>query len=205
MRYLLPSLLVVLAYVAGSFPTGVLLARARGVDLRKVGSGNIGATNVGRALGKKTGRVVLLLDGLKGLLPVLAVRLALPGEDRWIAATAVAAVVGHLFPIWHGLRGGKGVATTAGAMLMAVPIAGALMAVTYVVLRKLTKRSSVGSLAGTAVALAATAALGHAAPWQDPPGAGRTFAIMAAAITALVFVRHVGNIRRLLRGEELPS
>lgn len=196
--------LVLVAYLLGSISFGLVAARRRGIDLRSVGSGNIGATNVGRALGKRTGAVVLLLDALKGALPALAARLLLPGQAPWIAGVAAAAVVGHLFPIWHGFRGGKGVATTAGVMLAVVPIAGALMAITYVALKKLTKRSSVGSLAGTVVALAATA-VASSAPWPDPPSTRPAWIAMAAAIAVLVFARHTSNIRRLLRGEELES
>ena len=197
--------LVLAAYLLGSISFGLVAAKRAGIDLRTIGSGNIGATNVGRALGKRTGRVVMLLDALKGLVPVLAARLLLPQNEWWSGGVAVAAVLGHLFPVWHGFRGGKGVATTAGVMLVLIPAAGALMVLTYGVLRKTTKRSSVGSLAGTVVALAVTAAWGSAPPWRDGPDAHRALTATVAAITVLVFVRHVGNIRRLLRGEELPS
>ncbi|MEJ7733092.1 MAG: glycerol-3-phosphate 1-O-acyltransferase PlsY [Polyangiaceae bacterium] len=197
--------LVVVAYLLGSISFGLVAAKRAGIDLRAVGSGNIGATNVGRALGKGTGRAVMLLDALKGVVPVLAARLLLPADEWWMGGVAVAAVLGHLAPIWHGFRGGKGVATTAGVMLVAVPAAGLAMAVTYGVLRKSTKRSSVGSLAGTLVAVAVTAALRSGTPWRDGPDAPRALLATAAAIAVMVFVRHASNIRRLLRGEELPS
>jgi glycerol-3-phosphate acyltransferase PlsY len=196
--------LVLAAYLLGSISFGLVAARRAGIDLRTVGSGNIGATNVGRALGKKTGIVVMVLDALKGVLPAVLARLVLTGQAPWIAGVAVAAVVGHLFPVWHGFRGGKGVATTAGVMLAVVPIGGAAMAVTYVALKKATRRSSVGSLIGTLVALGATVAFGGA-PWSDPPEARRVWVAMAAAIALLVFARHTSNIRRLFRGEELES
>jgi glycerol-3-phosphate acyltransferase PlsY len=197
--------LVVIAYLLGSVSFGLVAAKRAGIDLRAVGSGNIGATNVGRALGKGTGRAVMLLDALKGVVPVLAARLLLPAEEHWMGGVAVAAVLGHLAPIWHGFRGGKGVATTAGVMLVAVPVAGLAMALTYGVLRKATKRSSVGSLAGTLVAVAVTAVLRSGTPWRDGPDAPRALLATAAAIAVMVFVRHASNIRRLLRGEELPS
>lgn len=197
--------LVVVAYLLGSISFGLVAAKRAGIDLRTVGSGNIGATNVGRALGKGTGRAVMVLDALKGVLPVVAARLLLPAQEWWIGGVAVAAVLGHLAPIWHGFRGGKGVATTAGVMLVAVPAAGLAMAVTYGVLRKATKRSSVGSLVGTLVAVGVTAALRSGAPWRDGPDAARALLVTAGAIAVLVFVRHTSNIQRLLKGEELPS
>jgi acyl phosphate:glycerol-3-phosphate acyltransferase len=185
---------VAAAYLIGSVSFGLVLARRRGVDLRQVGSGNIGATNVGRALGPGAGWTVLLLDGLKGAVPVAVARFAFALPDAWVAATALAAVLGHLFPVWHRLRGGKGVATGVGALLAAVPLAGALAAATYFALRKLTRRSSVGSLAAALLGAAVTAALHRNAPltW------------MACAVALLIVVKHTDNIRRLLKGEEPP-
>ena len=184
------------AYLLGSVSFGLLAARHAGADLRGEGSGNIGATNVGRVLGKRTGRVVLLLDALKGAGPA-ALALALLGADaQWTAAAGLAAVVGHCFPLWHRFRGGKGAATSAGVMLALVPWAGLAAAATYLVLKKVTRRASVGSLAGAAVgALVATALVG----WQDPRAA------MTGGIVVVVALRHTSNIGRLLRGEEPPS
>ncbi|MBV9464206.1 MAG: glycerol-3-phosphate acyltransferase, partial [Verrucomicrobiae bacterium] len=113
----MPWLAPVLAYLAGSIPFGLLVARARGVDIREVGSGNIGATNVGRALGKKYAYLVFALDFGKGILGVwLARRVigdALPSLPWWIVSSALATVLGHSFPIWLKFKGGKGVATSA--------------------------------------------------------------------------------------------
>lgn len=184
------------AYLLGSVSFGLLAARRRGVDLREVGSGNIGATNVGRALGKRTGRVVLVLDAAKGAIPALLAFFLLGPDAPWTGAVGVAAVVGHCYPIWHGFRGGKGAATAAGVMLALVPPAGAVAVVVYVGLKKLTKRASVGSLAGAlAGALCAWLWLGTNSP--------RVMA--AAAIVVVVFSRHLSNLRRLVRGEEPPS
>ena len=191
----LPIALVVAAYLLGSVSFGLLIARARGVDLRAVGSGNIGATNVGRALGKRTGRFVLVLDALKGALPVLAARWLLGSTSPWTAGVGVAAVVGHLVPVWHGFRGGKGAATGLGVMLAAEPIAGAAAAVTYVLGKALTKRASVGSMLGAVVGCAV-------AWWLAPLGA---MAWMATAIGVLVLVAHAPNLARLAKGEEPPS
>jgi len=187
--------LTAIAYLFGSVSFGILLARRKGVDLRAVGSGNIGATNVRRALGARAGWLVLLLDGLKGALPVAAARWWLALPTGWVAAVGVAAVLGHLLPVWHGFRGGKGVATGVGVLVAGVPLAGCAAAATYFVLRKATHRSSVGSLAAASVGTIVTAALERRSP----------LTAMAAIIAALIAVRHVDNIRRLARGEEPPS
>jgi glycerol-3-phosphate acyltransferase PlsY len=122
---------LVLAYLCGSVPFGLLIAASRGVDIRKVGSGNVGATNVGRVLGHKWGVLCLLLDVLKGLLPVAAAgwamrllgRTTLPPHEAWTwLGVAAAAVLGHVFPLWLKFRGGKGVATGLGAFLGFYPI-----------------------------------------------------------------------------------
>lgn len=192
---MLGPVLTALAYLIGSISFGLLAARRAGVDLREVGSGNIGATNVGRALGKRTGRVVLALDAAKGALPALAAWGLLGLDDPWTAGTGVAAVVGHCFPIWYRFRGGKGAATAAGVMLALVWPAGIAAAVVYVALKKVSRRASVGSLGGAAVGAALTAALVGEGP--------RTY--MAAAIFGVVLLRHASNVGRLLRGEEPPS
>lgn len=187
--------LTVAAYLLGSISFGLLAAKRAGVDLREVGSGNIGATNVGRALGKRTGRVVLLLDAAKGAGPALAAWRLFGLDDPWTAAVGVAAVVGHCFPVWHRFRGGKGAATAAGVMLALVPYAGLAAAVTYVGLKKLTKRASVGSLGGALLGAVIAAALLGPSP--------RSY--MTGAILAVVTLRHASNIVRLVRGQEPPS
>lgn len=187
--------LAVGAYLMGSVSFGLLAARRAGVDLRGEGSGNIGATNVGRVLGKRTGRVVLLLDALKGAAPALLAAQLLGADDRWTAATGFAAVLGHCYPVWHRLRGGKGAATAAGVMLSLVWPAGLIAVVLYLGLKKLTRRASVGSLSGALAGAIVTWA------WLGP--GSRAF--MTVAILAVVLLRHRGNIGRLLRGEEPPS
>ncbi len=183
------------SYLLGSISSGVLLAKRRGVDLHEVGSGNVGATNAGRVLGARAGHLVLALDAAKGALPALAARLTLGPDDPWTAVTGAAAVVGHCYPIWHGFRGGKGAATGAGVLLATVPPAGLAAAATYLVLKKKTRRASVGSLGGALVGAGVTWAL-H--------GAGSR-SWMAFGILGLVVFRHHDNIARLIRGEEPPS
>ncbi len=190
-------LLLAAAYLSGSVPYGLLLTRAAtGVDVRTVGSGNIGATNAARAGGRGLGVLVLVLDVLKAVVPILIARRLLretPAADPWVTAVAVAAFVGHLFPIWLRFKGGKGVATGLGIFLVLAPWAAVLAAAAYGAVYALTRISSLGSLSGTAVACAGAFVL-HGLD-SPIPWAG-------LAIALLVVWRHRENIRRLLRGEE---
>lgn len=186
--------LVLLAagYLLGSIPFGVVVARvASDVDLRRVGSGNIGATNVLRAVGKGAAALTLLGDIGKGALAV--------GLARWtgasaalVAAVGLAAVLGHLFPVWAGFRGGKGVATTLGVILGAMPIIGGLLLVIWLVVAAITRYSSLA-------ALVATATMPLLAWLVD----GRPAMIgLSGALLVLVVGRHRENIGRLLAGTE---
>jgi glycerol-3-phosphate acyltransferase PlsY len=190
-------LLLMAAYLSGSIPYGYLLTRlVAGVDVRQVGSGNIGATNVARAGGKALGVVVLALDVLKAVVPVVVARWLLAGSPRvdlWVTGVAVAAFVGHLFPVWLRFRGGKGVATGLGIFLVLAPWAALAGVVVYAAVYAITRISSLGSLAGTAVCcLGAFASHGLRSPI---PWAG-------LAISLLVVFRHRDNIKRLIGGEE---
>ena len=191
------SLLVVLGFLAGSIPFGFVIARLfLGVDVRDVGSGNIGATNVARAGGKGVGVVVLLLDVAKAVLPMLAARALLRGEpsgETWVVLVGLAAFLGHLFTPWLGFRGGKGVATGLGVFLVLSPVAALAGVVTFAVAYGATRMSSVGSLSGTAACAAVTFLV--AGPSSPTAWAG-------LALAALIFLRHRENIGRILRGEE---
>lgn len=192
---LMPLLMVLAAYLAGSVPFGWVVCRARGVDVRQVGSGNIGATNVARAAGKPLGVLVLLLDLAKGLGPTLGagtVLAAHPQRDVWVAAVMLAAVLGHVFPVFLRFSGGKGVATALGVTLAICPLAGGVGLGLYALLYAATRISSVGSLAGT---IATTTTVGLC-------GAPFPIVAAAAAITLLIVARHRANLQRLLRGEE---
>ena len=179
------------SYLAGSIPFGLLVARAAsGKDVRVVGSGNIGATNVARAAGPTAAAVTLFFDALKGYLPTLIAQRALL-EPWGAAACGIAAVVGHCFPVWLRFRGGKGVATGLGVALALAPLSAACGALVWAVCYRLLRISSVGSLAGAAVALVVAAA--SAPPWSIAALAG---------ITAIVLVRHRSNLQRLLRRQE---
>ena len=180
-------------FVLAGVPFGLLLCRLRGIEIREIGSGNIGATNAARALGKGGGALVMLLDALKGFLPVFLLRLVQGGDDpRVVGATMVAAVAGHVFSVFLRLRGGKGVATGFGVMLATYWPAGACGFLAYAALYGITRLSSLGSLAGVAVATATIWISAQALP----------IGIAASLIFLLVVLRHAENLRRLARREE---
>jgi glycerol-3-phosphate acyltransferase PlsY len=193
LRAVLGPVVALAAYLVGSISFALIAAAHAGVDLRSEGSGNPGATNVGRVLGKRTGRVVLVLDLAKGALPV-AIAWALGVDASWVAVAGFAAALGHCFPIWHRFRGGKGAATAAGVMLVLVPIAGVAAVATYLIGKRITKRASVGSMAGAIVSATIASVI------SEP-----TRIAMAWAIVALVLVRHADNIARLMKGTEPES
>ncbi len=181
----------IVAYLCGSIPVGVLLTRRLGIDIRKVGSGNVGATNVARSAGKKIGLHTLLGDALKGLLPVMIVRVLGLGEIA-IACAAVAALVGHIFSPFLQFSGGKGVATGLGVFLGMAPQA---ILVALVVFAGVFAISRIVSLAS----IVATALTPILLIWFSYP-AGHIWAGMIIAL--LVILRHKENITRLLKGEE---
>ncbi len=186
------GLLVLVAYLLGSVPFGLLIARAQGgVDLRQVGSGNIGATNVLRAVGKGAATLTLLGDIGKGAAAV--------GLGRWLgvsptvlALIALAAVAGHLYPVFLGFRGGKGVATTLGVVLAAMPAVGGLLVLVWLAVAAIWRYSSLA-------ALVASAALPGLAWLLD----GRPAMLMlSVTLLILVLLRHRENIARLWGGTE---
>jgi acyl phosphate:glycerol-3-phosphate acyltransferase len=187
------AVLVALGYLAGSVPFGVLVTRwTLGVDVRSQGSGNIGATNVARVGGKRLGVLVLVLDALKGAGPTWAAVLLLPGEQWVHAAVAMAAFLGHVFPPWLRFKGGKGVATGLGVLLVLEPWAALGGFLVYAVLLAIWRVSSVGSLAAGVVATAA-AWLG---PWP------RAYAALTTALLVMMVYTHRGNVRRILEHTE---
>jgi acyl phosphate:glycerol-3-phosphate acyltransferase len=193
--FVIPGLLTLLAYVVGSIPSGVLLARSRGVDLRAVGSGNIGASNVGRALGRSFGVLVLILDAAKGYLPVLLAQLL--DQGPWAqAVVGFSALLGHSYSLFLRGKGGKSVATALGVAVALAPLAAVGCLAIYVVLVATLRISSIGSIAGV---LAFTPLV-----WLFGPQHPAHYAFgLAAAV--LVVVRHIDNLKRLARGEELRA
>jgi glycerol-3-phosphate acyltransferase PlsY len=196
---------LVASYLLGSIPFGLLLARwARGIDLRQHGSGNIGATNVARTMGLKWGLVVLLLDALKGLIPVLVLSGVAVPKEHWAfhhvrVGCGVAAVMGHMYPCWLQFRGGKGVATALGVVCLLAPWAslGAFAAFTLTL-----ACSRIVSLSSMAAALA-FAIVEQFRLWPSAfSGENWSMGLFSLAVPALILVRHRENIGRLWRGEE---
>jgi len=188
--------IVPLAYLVGATPFGFLAGKMRGIDIREHGSGNIGATNVLRTLGKPIGITVLCLDMLKGLLPVLVARL-LADSSVVPIVVALATILGHNYTFWLGFKGGKGIATTGGALLVLIPLALALAALLWLATLKLTGYVSVASLAAVTVVPVAVATQSLLSGEWD---------LVLLAFTMLIWVlaiwKHRGNIARLRRGEE---
>jgi glycerol-3-phosphate acyltransferase PlsY len=181
----------IMSYLLGSIPTGFIIGKLSGFDVRKAGSGNIGATNVARVLGKGRGLLTLLADAAKGFIPVfVAQKIGL--SDTSVALIAAAAFLGHLYPIFLKFQGGKGVATAFGALLGVAPLAVLVLTVVFGVV-VLTSR--IVSLSSMAAALAAPLSL-----WSfsySPPLVG-----MAVFLAAMIIVRHRANIQRLFSGTE---
>lgn len=181
---------IAVAYLLGSVDFGVHVARARGVDIYAVGSGNPGTANVGRALGWKAAAAVLVGDLLKG---VVAAVIGLVAVDATVGfAAGFAAVVGHCFPVWHRFRGGKGVATAGGSILVLAPLVGVVLAVVWAAVARFGKISSVASLTVAVLAVPALALAGHTG-WS---------LVWPGLVMALVVFQHRANIARLVRGEE---
>jgi glycerol-3-phosphate acyltransferase PlsY len=176
-------------YLLGSIPFGLILAKLFGLgDLRAIGSGNIGATNVLRAGSKGLAALTLLLDAAKGTAAVL---LAGHWGDSAAVAAALGAFLGHLFPVWLGFRGGKGVATYLGVLLGLYWPAAAVFVAIWLVVAFATRYSSLAALVASATSVAVLVLTGQ---WQ--------LAAVALLLTGLLYIRHAGNIGRLARGEE---
>lgn len=184
-------LAVVLGYIVGSVPFAFLLSRRRGIDLRRVGSGNVGAANVLRTSGVGAALLAMCLDAFKGSLAVAVAQRVALGAATPVAA-GLASVVGHIYPVWLGFRGGKGVATAAGVFALLAPTALAISGGVFVLAVWATRYVSVGSLAG-AVTLAMAAAA------TDVPATVAVGAVLAAAV---IVHRHRGNLARLMAGTE---
>lgn len=218
MRRMVPTGLwlawLIASYLSGSIPFGLLIGLSRGVDIRKHGSGNVGATNVGRTLGKKWGILCFALDVAKGLAPVLAYSLTtrdnvsdavgnpMLAALQWLAVAA-AAMLGHVFPVWLGFRGGKGVATGLGVLLGVWPILtipALLAGVVWFVTVKLTGYVSLASI--VAAAALPVLALGSTLYHGMSAGEVAVFVGITAVLAGLVVVRHRGNIAKLRAGTE---
>lgn len=204
------GVLVPVAYLLGSVPFGLIVGKSRGVDPRTSGSGNIGATNVGRLLGRRFFALVFTLDLLKGLLPMLAAAFVLRGEDPdrrmyalWLLVGA-AAIAGHMFSLFLRFKGGKGVATSTGVLLGLWPyytLPGLIGAAVWLVAFKLWKYVSLASIVGALAFPVAYLAIGLARGW-DVLGAQLPLLVFAVVMAGLIVFKHRGNIARLRAGTE---
>lgn len=189
-------LVLVAAYVVGSLDFAVVISRAHGVDITEVGSGNPGASNVLRTLGRGPAIMVLVGDALKGVIAAAMGWFVAgggnPGTEPLAYAAGFAAVVGHCFPVFHRFRGGKGVSAAAGALAFTLPQIAFPLAAGWIVLVRITKVAAIGSL----IVALATVPL---AVWQGVEGAALAW---LSAMLLLIVIRHLPNIRRLMSGSE---
>ncbi len=184
-------LALLLAYLVGSIDFAVVVARMHGVDIREVGSGNPGASNVLRTLGRLPAAMVFVGDMMKGVVGA-AIGLFLTGDPNWGFAGGFAAVVGHCYPIFHRFRGGKGVATATGVLLFMDPIVALIDAVLWAVLAKATKTASISSLVVMGVTIPLVL-------WRGIEVEGLVWLLLTIA---LIVWRHRANIQRMVRGDE---
>jgi len=194
-RYIMNILFPIASYLIGAIPFGLLVGRMAGVDVRSAGSGNIGATNVSRLLGKKLGLITLFLDCMKGFLPIYLSSLLLQDsgdKSIYTMASGVMAVVGHMFPVYLGFRGGKGVATALGVFLFLSPPAIGISLVVFI-----------AAVAGTGfVSAGSLLASGLFPLWLLLLGQPVNMIITAVIIGSLIWVKHHENIVRLIQGKE---
>ncbi len=179
------------SYLLGSFPTALFVGRIIGHNPTKEGSKNPGATNVFRISGYKAAAAVLAGDVLKGLLPVLVVLLA-DGDVNYALICGAAAVVGHIFPVFARFRGGKGVATYGGMLIMANPLVGLFTLLTWFVTLMLSKKSSLGAMVALPLSILA-ATFYNRSGWEP---------VVLGGVGVLIVIRHLENIKRLFKGEE---
>lgn len=184
------ALLLPIAYLIGTFPSASLVARANGIDIRTVGSGNPGASNVTRVLGWRRGLWVFVLDAAKGAIAA-GLGLLVAGRPAGYALGA-AAVIGHVFPAWQRFRGGKGVATGGGVFATMSPIVFAILVALWFVLTKVTKKASLASIVVVAL-LPVGVGIVRQEVWE---------VLATIALCVLVMARHLGNIRRLITRKE---
>jgi acyl phosphate:glycerol-3-phosphate acyltransferase len=195
-------LTVLIAYLLGSIPTGFLVAKARGIDIRTVGSGNIGATNVFRILGKAAGVLVLVVDAAKGWLAVFVVaklfsgwfypEAGAPAQEWFRLGAGVAAILGHNYTCWLHFKGGKGIATSAGVLVALVPVPLLIVLGVWLVVFALSRYVSLASISAAFTLPFAAWAFGES----------RTIIFVTAALAALAIYKHKANIQRLLNGTE---
>jgi len=186
-------LLCLFAFFFGSIPWGYLIGKTKGIDLKKVGSGNIGATNVMRVVGKKEALITLILDILKGFVPVLIVKISPYSENLiLIGVVGLLAILGHCFTPFLKFKGGKGVATSLGVLLASMPLVGFITVLIWIITVKVSRISSLGALFSFALLPLNVIILRYP----------REFLIFAWLFTIIIYLRHISNIKRLIKGTE---
>ena len=186
-------LLPLAAFLLGSIPFGYIIGKLKGVDIRKHGSGNVGATNVARVLGKKYGVIVYILDFLKGYIPT-AIAVKLYGVDSFLTASVgLFAVLGHMFSPFLHFRGGKGVATASGVLFGISPLLGLLILALWFAIFKASGYVSLGSILAALGAIYLVGMLGYPYP----------VLVLVTLVAVLILVKHKSNVERLLEGKEL--
>ncbi len=184
------AIALVAGYVLGSIPFGYLIGRAQGIDLRRVGSGNIGAANAFRELGRRWGIVTMVLDIGKGVLGALIGRWLL--DDPWPILAGAAVMVGNIFPVWMRFRGGKGVAAGGGVMIGLFPLVAAIIVPIWLLVVAVFRITSLAAIVASLAFAPLAWAFGYS--WH--------YLVLAGAMAALVIYRHRANIGRLLSGTE---
>jgi glycerol-3-phosphate acyltransferase PlsY len=190
----------VLAYLIGAIPFGLLVSRAKGVDIRKVGSGNIGATNVFRSVSKTLGIITFTAVALKGwvpawIFPMVVARLGGADVPGWLGlAYAALAIMGHTWPVYLGFKGGKGVATSAGALIGIAPLETGVGLLCWVVVFAVSRYVSLASIVAVVLVAGLT--------WARSGGKGLVLPVAMTALAALIIWRHKSNIQRLMNGTE---
>lgn len=181
---------IVISYLLGSVNFGIIVSSMQGIDIRSVGSRNPGTSNILRTLGKRSAALVLIGDALKGAGAAAIGALWIGGDFGWV--TLLAAVIGHSFPVWHGLKGGKSVATAIGGVIYLIPWVGAVLGVVWIVILLVWKTASIGSLVAMVLLV----------PLVALAGASGAAVAWSAVIAGFVIVRHWSNIQRIMHSEE---
>jgi len=195
---------LVISYLVGSIPFGYVIAIAKGVDVRKEGSGNIGATNVGRVLGRKFGAIIFILDLLKGfvvvlLVPIFVSDIEFPAtsDNLLVILCGLCVLIGHAFPVYLKFKGGKAVATSFGVFIWLAPIPVAIAFGVWILTVIVSRYVSLGSMAGAIALMGGVIGLG-----SSPFGSGKYLTALSIAVAILIIIKHISNIKRIIAGTE---
>ncbi len=195
---------IVISYLVGSIPFGYVIAIAKGVDVRKEGSGNIGATNVGRVLGRKFGAIIFVLDLLKGFVVVLLVpifvsdiKFPATSDNLLVILCGLCVLLGHAFPVYLKFKGGKAVATSFGVFIWLAPIPVAIAFGVWILTVVVSRYVSLGSIVGAIALMGGVIGLG-----SSPFGSEKYLTALSIAVVILIIIKHISNIKRIIAGTE---